>query len=728
MERWGRLVARRRWVVLVAGLLTTLAAAGWGLGVFGSLSNGGFEDPDSESARADAAIVAAFGKTDADILVLYESVDGRRVEDPAFQRAVTETLAALPAGDVVQAVTTYAGGGPSLVSQDGLSTLVPITLAGADDDARAETYDRIRDRLDAPGLSSIVGGPSAVFADVGDQVEADIARAESITIPVVVLLCLFIFGSLVAATLPALIGGIAIMGSFALLRLFTTVTDVSIFAINVITLLGVGLAIDYALFVVSRFREELASGHSTPDAITRTMATAGRTVMFSGLTVAVSLASLLLFPQVFLRSMGFGGMAAVLVAMVTALTVLPALLAVLGPRVDAGRMPWRRRRAGASVTGALAEHGGWARIARFVMRRPVIVMTTVVVGLLALGLPFLRVEWTGVDERVLPQGAESRVVSERLAADFPGQELSHAAVVVTGADPSALDTYARALAAVDGVDEVSVAREGNGTTVYDVSYAAIDNSAQGTALVEDLRSIPVPDGAQSLVGGQSAQLVDLLASLSDTLPWMGLMVVLAMLVLLFLAFGSLVLPLKAIAVNAISVVASFGVVVWIFQDGNLSDLLGFTPLGALDATQPILMLAILFGLSMDYEVFLLSRIREQWDRGVDNTTAVAVGLQKTGSIITSAALLLAVVIGAFATSGVTFIKMIGIGMLVAILVDATVVRTLLVPAAMRLMGRANWWAPAPLARWWQRHGFRESSTPAAVGEGEPAEPRLVLTG
>ena len=728
MERWGRLVARRRWVVLVAGLLTTLAAAGWGLGVFGSLSNGGFEDPDSESARADAAIVAAFGKTDADILVLYESVDGRRVEDPAFQRAVTETLAALPAGDVVQAVTTYAGGGPSLVSQDGLSTLVPITLAGADDDARAETYDRIRDRLDAPGLSSIVGGPSAVFADVGDQVEADIARAESITIPVVVLLCLFIFGSLVAATLPALIGGIAIMGSFALLRLFTTVTDVSIFAINVITLLGVGLAIDYALFVVSRFREELASGHSTPDAITRTMATAGRTVMFSGLTVAVSLASLLLFPQVFLRSMGFGGMAAVLVAMVTALTVLPALLAVLGPRVDAGRMPWRRRRSGASVTGALAEHGGWARIARFVMRRPVIVMTTVVVGLLALGLPFLRVEWTGVDERVLPQGAESRVVSERLAADFPGQELSHAAVVVTGADPSALDTYARALAAVDGVDEVSVAREGNGTTVYDVSYAAIDNSAQGTALVEDLRSIPVPDGAQSLVGGQSAQLVDLLASLSDTLPWMGLMVVLAMLVLLFLAFGSLVLPLKAIAVNAISVVASFGVVVWIFQDGNLSDLLGFTPLGALDATQPILMLAILFGLSMDYEVFLLSRIREQWDRGVDNTTAVAVGLQKTGSIITSAALLLAVVIGAFATSGVTFIKMIGIGMLVAILVDATVVRTLLVPAAMRLMGRANWWAPAPLARWWQRHGFRESSTPAAVGEGEPAEPRLVLTG
>ncbi|MBA3338655.1 MAG: MMPL family transporter [Geodermatophilaceae bacterium] len=716
MERWGRLVARRRWVVLVAGLLTTLAAAAWGLGVFGSLSDGGFDDPGSESARADAAIVDAFGQIDADILVLYTSEDGVQVDDPAFEQAVNGTVDALPADDVVKAVTTYGGGGPGLVSKDGTATLVPITLAGAGVDERQAAYDRIRPDLEAPGLSTDVGGPIAVFSDVGAQVEADIARAESLTIPLVVLLSLFIFGSLVSATLPALVGGIAIMGSFALLRLFTTVTDVSIFAINVITLLGVGLAIDYALFVVSRFREELASGHSTPDAVTRTMATAGRTVMFSGLTVAVSLASLLLFPQVFLRSMGFGGMAAVLVAMVTALTVLPALLAVLGPKVDGGRMPWRRRRAVASVTGALAEHGAWARIARVVMRRPVVVLTTVVVGLLALGLPFLRVEWTGVDERVLPAGTESRVVSERLSADFPGQDLSHAEAVVSGADPGALQTYASALGAVDGVADVSVTQEGNGTTLYDVSYAAIDNSAEGRALVEGLRAVPVPDGAQALIGGQSAQLVDLLASLAQTLPWMGLMVVLAMLVLLFLAFGSVVLPLKAVVVNAISVVASFGVVVWIFQDGHLADFLGFTPLGALDATQPILMLAILFGLSMDYEVFLLSRIREQWDRGVGNTTAVAVGLQKTGSIITSAALLLAVVIGAFATSGVTFIKMIGVGMLVAILVDATVVRTLLVPAAMRLMGRANWWAPAPLARWWRRYGLHETPTPA----GDPA--------
>jgi len=728
MQRWGRLVARRRWVVLIAGLLTTIAAAGWGLGVFGSLSTGGFEDPDSESARAEAEIIEAFGQTDADILVLYESEDGLPVDDPAFERAVTETVEALPSDEVVQAVTTYNGGGPGLVSEDGLSTLVPITLTGADVAERGDTYELVRDDLAAPGLISTVGGPAAVFADVGEQVESDLARAEAITVPLVVLLCVFIFGSLVSATLPALIGGIAIMGSFAVLRLFTTVTDVSIFAINVITLLGVGLAIDYALFVVSRFREEMAAGRSTADAVTVTMATAGRTVMFSGLTVAVSLASLLIFPQVFLRSMGFGGMAAVLVAMVTALTILPALLAVLGPKVDSGRMPWRRRRIDRSVTAAVSDSGAWARIARLVMRRPVIVMTAVVVGLLGLGLPFLRVEWTGVDERVLPDGTGSRVVSERLASDFPGQELSHADVVVSGGEPAALQSYARALGAVDGVEDVSVALEGDGTTVYDVSFAAIDNSAEGTALVEDLRSIAVPDGAQALIGGESAVLVDLLASLGDTLPWMGLLVVLAMLVLLFFAFGSVVLPIKAVLVNAISVVASFGVVVWIFQDGNLSEFLGFTPLGALDATQPILMLAILFGLSMDYEVFLLSRIREQWDRGADNTTAVATGLQQTGSIITSAALLLAVVIGAFATSGVVFIKMIGIGMLVAILVDAAIVRTLLVPAAMRLMGRANWWAPAPMARWWQRYGFRESPTPALKTEEDVAERSLVPTG
>ena len=719
MDRWGRWVARRRWAVLIAGLLATVLAGITGLGVFGSLSDGGFEDPESESARATALVTETFGATQADVLVLYSHPDGRRVDEPAFERAVRQTVGALPANDVVAAPTTY-DGVPGLVSDDGETTLVPITLAATDEEARAEAYERIIDRLDAPGLTAEIGGPSAIFSDVGEQVGEDIARAESLTMPLVFLLSLVIFGSLVAALMPALLGGIAVLGSFAVLRAITTVSDVSIFALNIITLLGIGLAIDYALFVVSRFREELAKGLDTPSAVAATMSTAGRTVAFSGLIVAVSLSSLLLFPQLFLRSMGFGGVAAVLVAMVAALTILPALLAILGPRIDAGKMPWRRSRGG-RAPAQTDDHGAWARIAAVVMRRPVTVLGAVTVGLLALGLPFLRVEWTDVDERVLPVGTESRSVSETVRAEFPGQGIEQAQVVVSGAvSESDLGSYTESLAGLAQVQDVAVTERTDDVAVLDVAYALDAASPAARELVEQLRAVPAPSGAEVLIGGTTAQFVDLLDSLGSTLPWMGLMIAIAMLVLLFLAFGSVVLPIKAVLVNAVSVTASFGVVVWVFQDGNLSGLLEFTPMGGIDATQPILMLAILFGLSMDYEVFLLSRIREQWDRTGDNTLAVTTGLQRTGSIITSAALLLAIVIGAFATSGITFIKMIGVGMLVAIVIDATVVRMLLVPAAMRLMGSTNWWAPAPLARWWQRHGLHETAPEPEPRETEPA--------
>ena len=719
MDRWGRWVARRRWAVLIAGLLATVLAGITGLGVFGSLSDGGFEDPESESARATALVTETFGATQADVLVLYSHPDGLRVDEPAFERSVRQTVSALPASDVVSAPTTY-DGVPGLVSDDGQTTLVPITLAATDEEARAEAYERIIDRLDAPGLTAEIGGPSAIFSDVGEQVGEDIARAESLTMPLVFLLSLVIFGSLVAALMPALLGGIAVLGSFAVLRAITTVSDVSIFALNIITLLGIGLAIDYALFVVSRFREELAKGLDTPSAVAATMSTAGRTVAFSGLIVAVSLSSLLLFPQLFLRSMGFGGVAAVLVAMVAALTILPALLAILGPRIDAGKMPWRRSRGG-RAPAQTDDHGAWARIAAVVMRRPVTVLGAVTVGLLALGLPFLRVEWTDVDERVLPVGTESRSVSETVRAEFPGQGIEQAQVVVSGAvSESDLGSYTESLAGLAQVQDVAVTERTDDVAVLDVAYALDAASPAARELVEQLRAVPAPSGAEVLIGGTTAQFVDLLDSLGSTLPWMGLMIAIAMLVLLFLAFGSVVLPIKAVLVNAVSVTASFGVVVWVFQDGNLSGLLEFTPMGGIDATQPILMLAILFGLSMDYEVFLLSRIREQWDRTGDNTLAVTTGLQRTGSIITSAALLLAIVIGAFATSGITFIKMIGVGMLVAIVIDATVVRMLLVPAAMRLMGSTNWWAPAPLARWWQRHGLHETAPEPEPRETEPA--------
>ena len=723
MEQWGRAMARGRWLVLALGAVTVAVAAVWGTGVFVALSDGGFDDPDSESAVADRRITDDFGGVGSDVVVLYTDPAGGPIDTPAARGAIDDVVAPLREESVGSITTPWSPAPPEgsnrLVSEDGRSALLLIGFPGIeDDDDRAAAYEEIAGELDAEGLEAQVGGPAAVFDDVGSQVEADIAQAEAITLPIVLLLSLLVFGSLVAATLPVLIGGMAIVGAFTLLRVLSLSTDVSVFAINVITLLGLGLAIDYALFVVSRFREELDRGRDTADAVAATMATAGRTVLFSGVTVAVALASLLLFPQVFLRSMGFGGMAAVLVAMVTALTVLPALLAVLGPRVNAGRVPFLRR-GSAATTG----HGAWARIAHAVMRRPVVVLVVTVAGLLALGLPFLRVEWTSVDYRVLPEGTESRVVSEQVESDFPAQAGSTALVHldgVDGSDQTVIDAYVSELGAVDGVSEASVSATESGATLVEVSYPYQSQTEEARALVQDVRDVPAPPGSEALVGGESAQLVDLLDSLAQTLPWMGLVVVLAMLVLLFLAFGSLVLPLKAVAVNAISVVASFGVVTWIFQDGNFADTLGFTPLGALDATQPILMLAILFGLSMDYEVFLLSRIREQWDRTGDNTLAVATGLQRTGGIITSAALLLAVVIGAFSTSGITFIKMIGVGMLVAIIVDATVVRALLVPAAMRLMGGANWWAPRPLARWWERHGFREEPAP---GERSHAEAR-----
>jgi len=701
-ERWGHRVHRFRLHILALGVAFLAGAGLWGSGVFGALSDGGFEDPDSESARASALADERIGRASVDVVVLYEDPD-LTVDDPQFRDAVTQTLSALPSAEVARTVSYYDTRSPAFVSQDRHATYVGLTLVGSTEEEIDASYQAVKDDLAAPGLETSYGGPSAVFTDVGEQVGEDIARAEMLSMPIVLVLCVLILGGLVAAVLPLVVGGFAILGAFTLLRVLTMFTDVSIFAINVITLLGLGLAIDYALFLVSRFREELPRSVSVEQAVARTMATAGRTVAFSGLIVASSLASLLLFPQNFLKSMGFGGMAAVLVAMLAALTILPALLAVLGHRVDALAVPWRRRR-----KAAQSGEGVWASIARSVMRRPVVYAVSVVAVLLVLGSPFLRVTFGSVDERVLPRETESRIVAERLASDFPGGDATSAEVVVSGAYEAELEPYAARLQAVAGVDDVAVTAQRDGTSLIEARYGADPQSEAAREIVADLRAADPPAGATALVGGETAQLVDLLDSLASTLPVMGLVVVVVMVGLLFLAFGSVVLPIKAVLMNAISIVASFGVVVWVFQDGHLADFLDFTPTGTIDATQPILMLAILFGLSMDYEVFLLSRIREHWDLGHDNTAAVAAGLQRTGGIITSAALLLAVVIGAFATSGITFIKLIGVGMIVAILVDATIVRALLVPATMRLLGGANWWAPGPLRRWWARHGFRET--------------------
>jgi len=725
MQSWGHLVARRAGTILIAGLVLVAAAAVFGLGVFGSLSNGGFDDPASESARSLVAEHSAFTSHDSDIVVIYSS-PSMTVRDPAFKESVSNVIKGLPEGSIHRVTTWYETPSPTLISKDHHATRVILALSSTSQSEKAALYDKVSTRLDAKGLTTTIGGPWAVFRDVNHAVSKDIAKAEVISMPIVILLCLAFFGSVTAALMPAFVGGVAIFGAFALVRVITTVTDVSVFSINVITLIGMGLAIDYALFVVSRFREELAKQPGTDRehvnvAITATMETAGRTVLFSGLIVAASLASLLIFQQSFLRSMGYGGVAAVLVAMLAALTLLPALLTVLGPRLEAGRMPWRRGsrarsrgRTGSAQGDPRTESVAWANLAHSVMRRPVAYLMVITVTLLALGTPFLSVRWGSTDERVLPASAPSRVAADLGAREFGGGTAS-ANIVVEGASSPQLASYVGRLGKVSGVQSATpidqTTKGAVTTSLVKVTWLGHSQSEQSQQLIRNLRAVDPGNGAKALVGGFSAGAVDLIDSIGARLPWMGLSVVIIMLVLLFIAFGSVVLPIKAVVMNALSLTASFGVVTLIFQDGYLSGPLGFTSTGYLDVTQPILMLAIIFGLSMDYEVFLLSRIREEWDRTHDNTSSVANGLQRSGRIITSAALLLAVVIGGFATSGIVIMKMIGIGMLVAVLIDATVVRALLVPATMRLLGRANWWAPDPLRRWWERHGIRESTQP-----------------
>ena len=712
-SNWGHTVYRRRWLVLAIAGLAVVIAAVWGTGVFARLqSAGGFTAPGSQSQREANLATRTFGRDSGDVVVLYTSRGpGRITADQAAGAAIGKTLARLPGKDVASYATYWSTGSPRFVSRDGRSTYAVIQLRGGTDTARITSYNAIKDKLTAPGLTARTGGFTPTEAAINHEVTGDIGRAEGMSMPVLLILLLLIFGGLVAAGLPLAIGGIGILGSFTALRLLTLFTPVSIYSINITTILGLGLAIDYGLFVTGRFREELHKTGSTQDALARTMATAGRTVAVSGVTVAVALASLMLFPEVFLRSMGYGGVATVFVDMLAALTVLPALLAVLGPRVNALRV---RRSVGRPKPAEAS--GGWYRIARSVMRRPAVYAVVIVIFLLALGAPFLRVTWGGTDARVLPAAAQPRVVAEALSRDFPGNPTAPIESLVTFRGPVAgsparaagLAAYRSSLARIPGVTGAQVTGVRGDTARVDLTYRPGPMTSAARGIVAKARAVAPPASARVLVGGQTAQLSDELNSLGRVVPWMALMMAAATFVLLFAAFGSVVLPLKAITMNVLSLSATFGVVVWVFQSGHMSWLLRFTPTGTIDPSMPILMLAIIFGLSMDYEVFLLSRIRERYDVTGDNAAAVASGLQRTGGVITSAALLLVIVVGAFSASGITFIKLMGVGMIVALIVDATVVRVLLVPATMRLLGRANWWAPRLLRGLYARYGIRES--------------------
>ena len=734
--RLGQFLVRRRWVVIVLAAVFFLAAGVYGGDVAKRLSNGGFSDPSAEASRANAYLEGTLGSGTPNVVILVRAAaDGTTVDSPevaAVGAAITEELRAMEG--VGQAVSYWSlGNAPPLRATDSGSALVLARAEGSEDVAR-EHVAAIAKRFDRADTVTVtqVGGMTEAFREVGETIEKDLALAEMIALPITLLILLFVFRSVVAASLPLMVGAFSIIGTFTVLKVLAEITTVSIFALNLTTALGLGLAIDYSLLFVSRYREERAKGHDANDAVVRTVATAGRSVVFSGLTVAVALGALLLFPVSFLRSFAYAGIGVVAMALIGAVVVLPAVIAALGDRVD--KLPIGRKRLAATANRPV-EKSFWYRVAHAVMRRPVPVAVATIVVLLFLGLPFLRLQTGTSDDRVLPAGATARQVGDELRDGYSSKDIGALAVVFPSQAPAdtGIDAYATTLSKVNGVSRVDAPTgiylngvrlpvgpelTGRYATPNGPWLSVVPNvdpmSAAGEQLVADVRAVPAPDGIDRLIGGQGAELVDLKAGILRQLPWAALVIVLATFVLLFLSFGSVLVPIKALVLNTLSLTATFGAMVWIFQEGNLSGPLGFTPTGALDLTMPILMFCIAFGLSMDYEVFLLSRVKEEHDRTGDNTEAVAIGLARTGRIITAAAATIAVVFLAFATSSISFIKLFGIGLTLAVLMDATLIRATLVPAFMKLAGEANWWAPRWMTRIYDRAGMNEAAAEATL--------------
>ncbi|MEM7340545.1 MAG: MMPL family transporter [Actinomycetota bacterium] len=703
------LVERHARVILVVAAIAVGAGAVYGIGAPRALSPAGYEVSGSDSTEAARVLADTFDTGPANLVLLVTASEGMTVDDPdvvTAGRAAAAELAAVD--DVVDVVSYWDGPIPALRSDNGEQALVTARIV-ADESTVYDRTEEVIARLAGPrGAVTVgVGGPAASNLDVVVESERDLIRAELIAIPLTAIVLLFVFRSVVAALLPLLVAAIAVVGTAVVLRALSEVTLVSIFALNLTTALGVGMGVDYSLFLVSRWREERRGGASSPAALHTALAVAGRSILFSGLTTAVTIAALLVFNYPLLRSLAVAGLVVVLLATVAALVALPAAIAMLGDNVDRWTLPGGTRTPGAD--------GWWARLARRVMRRPLMVGLATTALLLALGTPFLRADFGLPDDRVLPSAAPSRIVADEIRAGFDGSEFGTIAVVPTAAsaDPESDVAYAEWLSSLDGVGRVETATgaysDGNQVNVaidadrylagdrawFSVVPSVEPISPQAEAIVAAIRADADADADAGavLVGGEAARLVDNKAEIGAKVPLVLGWMVIAVGVLLFAAFGSVVLPIKAVLLNALSLTASFGAIVWIFQDGRLTWLLGYTPTGLTDVQTPILMLCIAFGLSMDYEVFLLSRITEEWRRSGDVQRAVAVGLQRSGRLITAAALLMAIVFLSFATGGVTFIQMVGIGLALAILVDALVVRALLVPAVMVLAGRWNWWAP-----------------------------------
>jgi RND superfamily putative drug exporter len=690
MTRLANLTGTHPKRVLAAALVLAVVAGIFGFGVASRLGSYGADDPATESVKTSNELERATGLTTTDSVVAL--VRGTSVAPVAAELRHDPAI-----GAVSQPVR----------SRDGHSAYVVARFRTSA--VQKDAVHRLEAKLGSrPGVT--LGGGAAANVAVNQIVQDDLTRAEMLAFPILFLLSFWFFRSLVASALPLLVGGLSIVLTFLGLRIASEELSLSVFALNLVTGLGLGLAIDYSLFMVSRYREELAEHGAGATALIRTVTTAGRTVLFSSLTVAAALASLLVFPQKFLYSMGVGGAMVSLLAAAVALVVLPAVLALLGTRVNA--LAPKRLRHAAELDARHETRGWWYRLSRFVMRRPARVAVLSAALLIALGLPFLGVKFTSVDATVLPKDEPARIVDTALRTDFPAGRTTPIVVAAQTPSGAAADRFAGELRTVPGVAAVAPPRAaGAALTRIDVFTTASDLSEKSQSLVRRLRALPAPFDVG--VGGRTAAFVDQKSSLAGHMPialgWLAI----TTFVVLFLFTGSLILPLKALLMNALTISAAFGILVFVFQDGRLEGLLGYVSQGALESSQPVVLFAVAFGLSTDYGVFLLSCIKEARDSGVSDREAVAVGLERTGRIVTAAALLFCVAIGAFATSRIIFIKEVGIGTAVAVLIDATLVRALLVPSLMELLGRWNWWAPRPLRRLHARFGLDEGVANAA---------------
>ncbi|HEY8824809.1 MAG TPA: MMPL family transporter [Candidatus Limnocylindria bacterium] len=740
---WGRFVYRRRWPVLaVSGLLLLISIFVVIQG--GKLQSGGFIET-SESGRASRLIERELPRAGAATFTLIFSSDTLTATSPEFRTAVDAALAPLRSDPRVAAITTPYDGtalDPTrLISKDGHA--IAVDVAAKDDLATArDYYPELRAEVGSDTLTIQATGLLAINNGFNDVLQADLRRAETVSLPLALILLLVVFGSIVAAFVPLGVGVLAVVGGIAGMYLVARVTDVSVYALNVVTLIGLGVAIDYSLFITNRFREEMRRGHSGNNALAIAMATSGRAITFSGLTVAIGLSGMLFFQGTFLSSMGISGAIVVASAVFYGLTFLPALLAIIGRNLGRGRVPFLQP----DSTGT----GWWHTIATTVMRRPLAVLIPVVAVILVLGSPFLHLRLANNDVTALPKHEESRAAFDRLVDEFPGGNQTHINVVVEypNGDPLAeahmaglvdLATKIAALPTVDTITSPVTVDPRLGPAEYAVLYSSLTRaqlpaqlqalikgtvgehivvfdvvtqkgiySDESRQLVRAIRALPPPPDAEIAVTGFTAIDLDTVDFIASHTPAALAYIVAATMLVLFFLLGSVILPIKAVVMNLLSISASFGAIVWIFQDGHLAAQLGFTP-GSIDPTLPVIMFCTVFGLSMDYEVLLLSRMQEEYLRTRDNTSAVAMGLEKSGRLITGAAAIMVGVFAAFALADIVLIKAIGLGMALAVAIDATLVRALVVPATMRLLGDLNWWAPGPLARLQRRIGLAEST-------------------